>query len=112
MNRPTAHTAPQPLATPEGQAPLPGRALAEPRSLPESGRAGAAPERTGPRRSPPAVRDLRGGAGRGVRALCFGPGDLVVVSGLPGGGKSTLMRRTVRGIRIDSQDTRPRGNGA
>jgi predicted kinase len=38
--------------------------------------------------------------------LRFGPGDLVVVTGLPGGGKSTLMRRAVRGARIDSQDTR------
>jgi predicted kinase len=32
----------------------------------------------------------------------------VVITGLPGSGKSTLMRRTVRGGRIDSQDTRDR----
>ncbi|GGV31647.1 ATP-binding protein [Streptomyces griseoflavus] len=56
----------------------------------------------------PVVRDLRGRAGRSPRALLFGPRDLVVVTGLPGSGKSTLMRRTVRGTRIDSQDTRDR----
>ena len=54
--------------------------------------------------------DLRGTAG--VRTLRFAAGDLLVVSGLPGSGKSTLMGRvaavpgTVR--RIDSQDTRER----
>ncbi|WP_018539222.1 AAA family ATPase [Streptomyces sp. MspMP-M5] len=49
-------------------------------------------------------------------ALRFPPGDLVVVSGLPGSGKSTLMRRVLperdgRGApvhRLDSQDTRAR----
>lgn len=56
----------------------------------------------------PLVRDLRGRDGRSPRALLFGPRDLVVVTGLPGSGKSTLMRRTVRGTRIDSQDTRDR----
>jgi predicted kinase len=54
----------------------------------------------------PVVRDLRERAGRGPHALLFGPRDLVVVTGLPGSGKSTLMRRTVPGGRIDSQDTR------
>ncbi|MFF2025094.1 AAA family ATPase [Streptomyces sp. NPDC058171] len=60
------------------------------------------------------VRDLRERAGRGPHALRFAPGDLVVVSGLPGSGKSTLMSRTVRAddvpaaVRIDSQDTRDR----
>ncbi|MEU7467808.1 AAA family ATPase [Streptomyces sp. NPDC044984] len=56
----------------------------------------------------PVVRDLRARAGRSPRALLFGPRDLVVVTGLPGSGKSTLMRRTVRGTRVDSQDTRDR----
>ncbi|MEW2077649.1 AAA family ATPase [Streptomyces sp. NPDC017966] len=56
----------------------------------------------------PVVRDLRARAGRSPRALLFGPRDLVVVTGMPGSGKSTLMRRTVRGTRVDSQDTRDR----
>ncbi|MEV7068639.1 AAA family ATPase [Streptomyces collinus] len=56
----------------------------------------------------PVVRDLRDRAGRSPHALLFGPRDLVVVTGLPGSGKSTLMRRTVPGRRIDSQDTRDR----
>jgi predicted kinase len=42
------------------------------------------------------------------RALRFPPGDVVVVSGLPGSGKSTLIRRTVRVPRVDSQDARDR----
>jgi predicted kinase len=54
------------------------------------------------------VRDLRERAGRSPHELSFGPDDLVVVTGLPGSGKSTLMRRAVPGIRIDSQDTRDR----
>ncbi|WP_328562805.1 AAA family ATPase [Streptomyces coelicoflavus] len=54
------------------------------------------------------VRDLRDRDGRSPHALLFGPRDLVVITGLPGSGKSTLMRRTVRGGRIDSQDTRDR----
>ncbi|MEU0691495.1 AAA family ATPase [Streptomyces uncialis] len=71
------------------------------------------------------VRDLRDRSGRGPRALRFAPGDLVVVSGLPGSGKTTLMARTVgdadlpggvrvgpvgapAAVRIDSQDTRDR----
>jgi predicted kinase len=56
----------------------------------------------------PVVRDLRDRAGRGPRTLLFGPRDVVVVTGLPGGGKSTLMRRAVAGRRVDSQDTRDR----
>ncbi|GGL96123.1 ATP-binding protein [Streptomyces fumigatiscleroticus] len=56
----------------------------------------------------PVVRDLRDRAGRGPHALLFGPRDLVVITGLPGSGKSTLMRRAVRGLRVDSQDTRDR----
>ena len=54
------------------------------------------------------VRDLRERSGHSPHALLFGPRDLVVVTGLPGSGKSTLMERTVKGIRIDSQDTRDR----
>ncbi|MFJ7772611.1 AAA family ATPase [Streptomyces sp. NPDC097107] len=56
----------------------------------------------------PVVRDLRDRDGRSPHALLFGPRDLVVITGLPGSGKSTLMERTVRGPRIDSQDTRDR----
>ncbi|WP_055601184.1 AAA family ATPase [Streptomyces aureus] len=54
------------------------------------------------------LRDLRERGGRGPRALTFAAGDLVVVSGLPGSGKSTLMRRAAEGAGIDSQDTRER----
>ncbi|MGW1540900.1 AAA family ATPase [Streptomyces sp. NPDC002309] len=56
----------------------------------------------------PVVRDLRDRAGRSPHALLFAPRDLVVITGLPGSGKSTLMRRAVRAARIDSQDTRDR----
>ncbi|GGY79846.1 ATP-binding protein [Streptomyces nitrosporeus] len=54
-----------------------------------------------------AVRDLRGG-GPGPSELVFAPGDVVVVSGLPGSGKSTLITRAVQGRAVDSQDTRDR----
>jgi predicted kinase len=60
----------------------------------------------------PVVRDLRGGGGRGPRSLDFEAGDVVVVSGLPGSGKSTLIRRVVQGHAIDSQDTRDRWDAA
>ncbi|UQA92991.1 AAA family ATPase [Streptomyces halobius] len=61
------------------------------------------------------VMDLREGA-RPATGMRFPAGDLVVVSGLPGSGKSTLMHRIVppldaRGAavhRIDSQDVRER----
>ncbi|MER7538078.1 AAA family ATPase [Streptomyces sp. NPDC097704] len=54
------------------------------------------------------LRDLRERGGRGPRTLTFAAGDLVVVSGLPGSGKSTLMKRAARGSGIDSQDARER----
>ncbi|MEV8320580.1 AAA family ATPase [Streptomyces sp. NPDC059900] len=54
------------------------------------------------------VRDLRQRTGHSPHRLTFGAGDLIVVSGLPGSGKSTLMSRAVAGPRIDSQDTRDR----
>ncbi|MEF9885530.1 AAA family ATPase [Streptomyces sp. P9-A4] len=54
------------------------------------------------------LRDLRERGGRGPRALTFAAGDLVVVSGLPGSGKSTLMKRVAEGTGIDSQDARER----
>ncbi|GAA2640457.1 AAA family ATPase [Streptomyces axinellae] len=54
--------------------------------------------------------DLRGTAAR--RTLRYTAGDVVVVSGLPGGGKSTLIRTAVPAradvISVDSQDTRER----
>lgn len=39
-------------------------------------------------------------------ALHYPAGDLLVVSGLPGSGKSTLMRRSIRAPLIDSQPVR------
>jgi predicted kinase len=61
---------------------------------------------------PGRVLDLRGAAAGEVPALRYPDGDVLVVSGLPGSGKSTLMRRAVapRGqVRcVDSQDTRER----
>ncbi|MEW2619835.1 AAA family ATPase [Streptomyces sp. NPDC048106] len=59
-------------------------------------------------RPAPLVLDLRDRAARSPRALHFGPRDLVVLTGLPGSGKSTLMRRAVTVHRVDSQDTRAR----
>ncbi|MFI1539395.1 AAA family ATPase [Streptomyces anandii] len=96
VNRTAAHTTTHPLTLPTQTFAVPVRALGRVR-----GRGAARPA--------PVVRDLRGrGAGQGPGVLLFGPGDVVVVTGLPGGGKSTLMRRTVPGPRIDSQDTRDR----
>ncbi|MER7984596.1 AAA family ATPase [Streptomyces noursei] len=62
------------------------------------------------------ITDLRGADRPPRTALRFPPGDLIVVSGLPGSGKSTLMGRVVphrdgRGARVhrvDSQDARER----
>lgn len=62
--------------------------------------------------APGRVRDLRaartatGSAAPG--RLRFAEGDIVVVSGLPGGGKTTLLKRAAEGGGIDSQDTRER----
>ncbi|MEU1346140.1 AAA family ATPase [Streptomyces sp. NPDC005786] len=56
----------------------------------------------------PVVRDLRARDGRSPRSLHFAAGDVVVVSGLPGSGKSTLIARAVSAHAIDSQDTRDR----
>lgn len=64
-----------------------------------------------PSRAPapaPVLRDLRDRAGRCPRELGFAAGDLVVVSGLPGSGKSTLIARAADGRGIDSQDARER----
>nr|WP_260635677.1 ATP-binding protein [Streptomyces angustmyceticus] len=80
-------------------------------------RAGRTPRRAVRPGRGAAVVDLRGpGRPAGAAELCFPAGDLVVVSGLPGSGKSTLMHRVVppldaRGAavhRIDSQDVRER----
>ncbi|MFD9569592.1 AAA family ATPase [Streptomyces sp. NPDC059982] len=59
------------------------------------------------RRTAGPVRDLRGAAAPGPRGLGFADGDIVVVSGLPGGGKSTLIKRAAEDG-IDSQDARER----
>ncbi|MFF3320891.1 AAA family ATPase [Streptomyces sp. NPDC002889] len=56
----------------------------------------------------PVLRDLRDRSGRSPHSLVFAAGDVVVVSGLPGSGKSTLIHRAARGLGIDSQDTRDR----
>ncbi|RKN41222.1 AAA family ATPase [Streptomyces hoynatensis] len=55
----------------------------------------------------PRVVDLRGRAQDRPLALRFPPGHRLVVSGLPGGGKSTLMRRAAAGrgaLLVDAQD--------
>ncbi|MEU0335515.1 AAA family ATPase [Streptomyces sp. NPDC006193] len=72
------------------------------------GRPSAPARARGAARTVPVVRDLRHRAGRSPRALVFAPRDVVVVTGLPGSGKSTLMQRAVPGRRVDSQDTRDR----
>ncbi len=78
----------------------------------DAGRAEAAPP--GCAVTPAGVVDLRGGFGRAE--LRYPAGDLVIVSGLPGSGKSTLIRRAVPALDgrgglvwcVDSQDSRER----
>ncbi|MCJ1680891.1 ATP-binding protein [Streptomyces sp. APSN-46.1] len=85
-------------------------------TLATTGTVDAVPARPGGRRGrapgaaalPARVRDLRGAAVRGPQWLRFAEGDIVVVSGLPGGGKSTLIKRAAAGGGIDSQDVRER----
>ncbi|MCQ8768779.1 AAA family ATPase [Streptomyces telluris] len=75
---------------------------------------GAAAADGGAARPRAGVLDLRSGAGRGE--LRFPAGDVLIVSGLPGSGKSTLIRRAVSVLDaqdgvvwcVDSQDTRER----
>ncbi|MCP9957190.1 MULTISPECIES: AAA family ATPase [Streptomyces] len=56
----------------------------------------------------PVLRDLRGRGGRVPCELAFAEADVVVVSGLPGSGKSTLIRRIAPDRAVDSQDARDR----
>ncbi|WP_051839257.1 AAA family ATPase [Streptomyces sp. NRRL F-5126] len=65
---------------------------------------------TATERGASAVHDLRGRPPVPGGGLVFAPGDLVVVSGLPGSGKSTLIRRAAQGG-VDSQDARERWAG-
>ncbi|MGW5846543.1 AAA family ATPase [Streptomyces sp. NPDC055254] len=81
-----------------------------------TGTVDAVPARRGPRACGGAagagaatVRDLRGPEVRGPHRLRFAAGDIVVVSGLPGGGKSTLIERAAAADgAVDSQNTRER----
>ncbi|MGW1027489.1 AAA family ATPase [Streptomyces sp. NPDC002577] len=84
------------------------RAYATTTGVALQGRAAAAVGKNRGRLPEAVVRDLRDRVGSGPRRLSFAAGDIVVVSGLPGSGKSTLMRRAVAGARVDSQDTRDR----
>ncbi|MFE4370596.1 AAA family ATPase [Streptomyces sp. NPDC056835] len=59
-------------------------------------------------RGPTAAGGARGRGTSGTKSLVFAEGDLVVVSGLPGSGKSTLIRRAAEATGIDSQDARDR----
>ncbi|MFI1178123.1 AAA family ATPase [Streptomyces sp. NPDC020799] len=80
----------------------------------EAERAGPAPPERQALGPPSGVVDLRGGPA--CAELRCSAGDLVIVSGLPGSGKSTLMRRVVPALDgagevvwcVDSQDSRER----
>ncbi|MFG2192728.1 AAA family ATPase [Streptomyces sp. NPDC048639] len=119
-----------------GSAPPGASGEARTRVVPGAARPGR--EETVPPRAVPApvrparrgaVTDLRGsaaellGVGAGTRPvpeptgeLRYPAGDVLVVSGLPGSGKSTLIKRTAAGLdqrgrrvrRVDSQDVRDR----
>ncbi|MEW2524440.1 AAA family ATPase [Streptomyces sp. NPDC047071] len=105
VRRSSAYATTTGVSLPRAGAVLPGAGVA----LPPQPGAPAAPAREAVAASHRAVvRDLRGRSGHGPRRLVFAAGDVVVVSGLPGSGKSTLMRRAVAGPRVDSQDTRDR----
>lgn len=54
---------------------------------------------------PRGLHDLRASPAA-PRVLVYGPADLVVVTGVPGAGKSTLIARCARSRVIDSQDVR------
>ncbi|MGP3981054.1 AAA family ATPase [Streptomyces sp. KR80] len=94
-------------ATTSGVAP-PGALPLQPRA-PEP----AAAEALWPSRRSP-VLDLRGSPDLPLPELRYPVGDVLVVSGMPGSGKSTLIKRAVAGLdtrggvvrRVDSQDTR------
>ncbi|MFI9330290.1 AAA family ATPase [Kitasatospora sp. NPDC052868] len=71
--------------------------------MPRSGCRGAA----GPAEPVLRPRGLHDGRrGRGPAVLHYSADDLLVVSGLPGSGKSTLMRRCIRARLVDSQQVR------
>lgn len=53
---------------------------------------------------PVGLHDLR--AGRAPAVLRYGPSDLLVVTGLPGAGKSTLMARCAQAPLVDSEHVR------
>ncbi|KAA6213857.1 ATP-binding protein [Streptomyces albofaciens JCM 4342] len=107
-----AALATSPGGAPPGRVPEPTGAVPEPRRLPLGV---VRPGRT--RGAAADVVDLRGRPDPyGTAELHFATGDIVVVSGLPGSGKSTLMLRVVPALdgqgaavhRVDSQDVRER----
>lgn len=114
---PPAASSPGPPAAPAPAPPVPAQAPPESHAFPAAPGVTVTPATPAAASAPPVAPespsvplDLRGTAAH--RTLVFPAGDRVVVSGLPGSGKSTLIRRvlalqnTVR--RIDSQDVRER----
>ncbi|WP_443078836.1 AAA family ATPase [Streptomyces sp. NBC_01497] len=103
------------MASPGGSAPphaLPGPRTGPPAGPPPGRRASGVRDRSPVQEPRPVrdafhVRDLRGRSGTPSGGLVFATGDLVVISGLPGSGKSTLIRRATGGG-VDSQDARER----